>query len=81
VPQDDYYSPTLSDPLFFGDPSGFNVMVSDQSTPSAVPEPGALGLTAMIFAVAVWRGAALPPLVLNPPLLLATQVSFANEPS
>jgi hypothetical protein len=57
VSQDDYYS-NLSDPLFFGDPSGFNVMVSDQGTPSSVPEPGALGLTGMILAFAVWKARA-----------------------
>lgn len=54
VPQSDYYS-DLSDPLFFGDPSGFNVMVSDQAQASTVPEPGSLGLTSMILAIAVWK--------------------------
>jgi hypothetical protein len=58
VPQADYYPPALNDPLFFGDPSGFNVMVSDQSTPSPVPEPGALGLTGMILAFAGWKARA-----------------------
>ena len=63
VPQDDYYSPTLTDPLYFGDPSGFNVMVSDQASPSTVPEPSGFILTGTIFAVFFWKRGAIRSVV------------------
>ncbi len=59
VPQDDYYSPTLTDPLYFGDPSGFDVMVSDQASPSTVPEPSGFMLMGTIFTALLWKRGAI----------------------
>jgi hypothetical protein len=51
VPAADYYSP--GDPTFFGDPTGFDVLISDQTS---VPEPyGLLLMATVLLAIACVR--------------------------